>query len=611
MKESKIHIKAKSLPEEPGVYQFFDKDNEIIYIGKAKNLKKRVSSYFTKSHDTNKLKLLVKSIDKIERIIVDTEMDALLLENNLIKKYKPKYNVLLKDDKSYPWLCIKKEPFPRVFYTRKAIRDGSEYYGPYRNVKTVITLLEIIKEIYPLRTCNYKLTKENIDNKKFKLCLEYHLENCEGPCVGKVKVNDYEKNLKGIRDIIKGDFKASLKRLEDRMIDFSNSLEFEKAQKIKEKLESLKNYQSRSTIVSPKISDVDVFTIISDESYAYVNFIQVSYGSIVRSHTLEIRKKLNESDKQILQLSIIELRERFLSSSKEIFLPFRINLGEKIKVQVPKKGEKKSLIDLSLRNAKFYRIDKLKQIKIVDPEAHVNRIMEQAKMDLKLSEKPIHIECFDNSNLMGTNPVASCVVFKNGKPYKKDYRQYKIKNVEGPDDFASMEEVIYRRLKRLVNEKQSLPNLIIVDGGKGQLSSGLNILKKLNLDNEISIIGIAKKLEEIFKPGDKLPLYIDKKSETLKLIQQLRNEAHRFAINFHRDRRSKSALKSGIDDLQGVGPILKDKLLKEYKSFKRLKSSLPVCDLLLRCCHWMTFLSYQKLLSNTKFQLISHRMISA
>ena len=513
------------------------------------------------------------SIDKIERIIVDTEMDALLLENNLIKKYKPKYNVLLKDDKSYPWLCIKKEPFPRVFYTRKAIRDGSEYYGPYRNVKTVITLLEIIKEIYPLRTCNYKLTKENIDNKKFKLCLEYHLENCEGPCVGKVKVNDYEKNLKGIRDIIKGDFKASLKRLEDRMIDFSNSLEFEKAQKIKEKLESLKNYQSRSTIVSPKISDVDVFTIISDESYAYVNFIQVSYGSIVRSHTLEIRKKLNESDKQILQLSIIELRERFLSSSKEIFLPFRINLGEKIKVQVPKKGEKKSLIDLSLRNAKFYRIDKLKQIKIVDPEAHVNRIMEQAKMDLKLSEKPIHIECFDNSNLMGTNPVASCVVFKNGKPSKKDYRQYKIKNVEGPDDFASMEEVIYRRLKRLVNEKQSLPNLIIVDGGKGQLSSGLNILKKLNLDNEISIIGIAKKLEEIFKPGDKLPLYIDKKSETLKLIQQLRNEAHRFAINFHRDRRSKSALKSGIDDLQGVGPILKDKLLKKYKSFKRLKSA--------------------------------------
>ena len=305
MKESKVYIKAKSLPEEPGVYQFFDKDNEIIYIGKAKNLKKRVSSYFTKSHDTNKLKLLVKSIDKIERIIVDTEMDALLLENNLIKKYKPKYNVLLKDDKSYPWLCIKKEPFPRVFYTRKAIRDGSEYYGPYRNVKTVITLLEIIKEIYPLRTCNYKLTKENIDNKKFKLCLEYHLENCEGPCVGKVKVNDYEKNLKGIRDIIKGDFKASLKRLEDRMIDFSNSLEFEKAQKIKEKLESLKNYQSRSTIVSPKISDVDVFTIISDESYAYVNFIQVSYGSIVRSHALEIRKKLNESDKQILQLSII------------------------------------------------------------------------------------------------------------------------------------------------------------------------------------------------------------------------------------------------------------------------------------------------------------------
>ena len=572
MKKSEVHIKAKSFPNEPGVYQFFDKDDEIIYIGKAKDLKKRVLSYFTKKHDSNKLKLLVRSINKIERIVVETEMDALLLENNLIKKYKPKYNVLLKDDKSYPWLCIKKEPFPRVFYTRKAIRDGSEYYGPYRNVKTVITLLEIIKEIYPLRTCNYNLTSDNIKKNKFKLCLEYHLENCEGPCVGKVKNEDYEKNLKGIRGIIKGDFKHSLKRLEDKMIEFSESLEYEKAQKIKEKLDSLKDYQSRSTIVSPKISDVDVFSIISDESYAYVNFIQVSYGSIIRSHTLEIRKKLNESDKEILILSIIELRERFLSTSKEIYLPFKINLGDGIKVSVPKLGEKKSLVDLSLRNAKFYRVDKLKQIKIVDPEAHSNRIMEQAKKDLQLSNLPFHIECFDNSNLMGTNPVASCVVFKNGKPSKKDYRHFNIKGIEGPDDFASMEQVVYRRLKRLKDEKKSLPNLIIVDGGKGQLSSGMNSIIKLNLENKVSIIGIAKRLEEIFKPGDKLPLYIDKKSETLKLIQQLRNEAHRFAINFHRDKRSKAAFKSEIDQLKGVGPVLKEKLLDKYKSYKRLKN---------------------------------------
>ncbi|MEK9756126.1 MAG: excinuclease ABC subunit UvrC [Bacteroidota bacterium] len=572
MKESEVHIKAKSLPNEPGVYQFFDKDDEIIYIGKAKDLKKRVLSYFTKKHDSNKLKLLVRSINKIERIVVETEMDALLLENNLIKKYKPKYNVLLKDDKSYPWLCIKKEPFPRVFYTRKAIRDGSEYYGPYRNVKTVITLLEIIKEIYPLRTCNYNLTSDNIKNNKFKLCLEYHLENCEGPCVGKVKYEDYEKNLKGIRGIIKGDFKHSLKRLEGKMIEFSESLEYEKAQKIKEKLDSLKDYQSRSTIVSPKISDVDVFSIISDESYAYVNFIQVSYGSIIRSHTLEIRKKLNESDKEILILSIIELRERFLSTSKEVYLPFKINLGEGIKVSVPKLGEKKSLVDLSLRNAKFYRVDKLKQIKIVDPEAHSNRIMEQAKKDLQLSVLPLHIECFDNSNLIGTNPVASCVVFKNGKPSKKDYRHFNIKGIEGPDDFASMEQVVYRRLKRLIDEKKSLPNLIIVDGGKGQLSSGMNSVIRLNLENKVAIIGIAKRLEEIFKPGDKLPLYIDKKSETLKLIQQLRNEAHRFAINFHRDKRSKAALKSEIDELKGVGPVIKEKLLDKYKSFKRLKN---------------------------------------
>ncbi len=552
MKHSELHLQAKSLPELPGVYQFYD-DEKIIYIGKAKNLKKRVSSYFSKNHESKKTKLLVKSIRKIEKIIVDTEMDALLLENNLIKKYQPKYNILLKDDKSYPWICIVKEPIPDIFYTRKVEKRRGEYYGPFTNVYSARFLIKLIKDIYPFlnHELNHLIKKETEESIKVK----------------------FSENIKSIRNLIKGHFRKSIDELKDKMKLFSKNLKYEKAQEIKEKLEILYNYQAKSTIVNSKISDIDVFALISDESYAYINYLQISYGAVIRSFTLEVKKKLEESDKEILSLAVIELKQRFQSQSKEVVLPFKLNLPQPIKVTVPKTGDKKKLIELSERNAKFYRIDKLKQIKIVDPEAHGNRIMEQAKKDLQLKEKPVQIECFDNSNLMGTNPVASCVVFKNGKPSKKDYRHFKIQNIDGPDDFASMEQVVYRRLKRLLDEKETLPNLIIVDGGKGQLSSGVKSLKKLNLENKIAIIGIAKKLEEIFKPDDKLPLYIDKKSETLKLIQQLRNESHRFAINFHRDLRSKDALKSGMDSLKGVGPVLKDKLLSKYKSFKRLKDA--------------------------------------
>ena len=552
MKHSELHLQAKSLPELPGVYQFYD-DEKIIYIGKAKNLKKRVSSYFSKNHESKKTKLLVKSIRKIEKIIVDTEMDALLLENNLIKKYQPKYNILLKDDKSYPWICIVKEPIPDIFYTRKVEKRRGEYYGPFTNVYSARFLIKLIKDIYPFlnHELNHLIKKETEESIKVK----------------------FSENIKSIRNLIKGHFRKSIDELKDKMKLFSKNLKYEKAHEIKEKLEILYNYQAKSTIVNSKISDIDVFALISDQSYAYINYLQISYGAVIRSFTLEVKKKLEESDKEILSLAVIELKQRFQSQSKEVVLPFKLNLPQPIKVTVPKTGDKKKLIELSERNAKFYRIDKLKQIKIVDPEAHGNRIMEQAKKDLQLKEKPVQIECFDNSNLMGTNPVASCVVFKNGKPSKKDYRHFKIQNIDGPDDFASMEQVVYRRLKRLLDEKETLPNLIIVDGGKGQLSSGVKSLKKLNLENKIAIIGIAKKLEEIFKPDDKLPLYIDKKSETLKLIQQLRNESHRFAINFHRDLRSKDALKSGMDSLKGVGPVLKDKLLSKYKSFKRLKDA--------------------------------------
>ncbi|ULC59928.1 excinuclease ABC subunit UvrC [Flaviramulus sp. BrNp1-15] len=568
-----LEIQLKTLPNQPGVYQYYDKEGAIIYVGKAKNLKKRVSSYFTKNHDNGKTRVLVKKIADIKHIVVDTETDALLLENNLIKKYQPRYNVMLKDDKSYPWICIKKERFPRVFSTRRVFKDGSEYFGPYTSVKTVHTLLDLIRGLYSLRTCNYDLAQDKIEAGKYKVCLEYHLGNCKGACEGLETEEEYNENLKSIKEILKGNFKDSLNQFKNQMHDYAKNMHFEEAQKIKEKIEILENYQAKSTIVNPKISNVDVFSIISDESYGYINFLQLSYGSIIRSHTLEIKKKLDETDKELLELAITEIRQRFNSNSKEIYVPFKVDLGENVKVTVPKLGDKKHILDLSLRNAKYFRMERFKQIKIVDPDRHVKRIMAQMKADLRLSEEPRHIECFDNSNIQGTHPVAACVVFKNGKPSKKDYRHFNIKTVEGPDDFASMEEVVYRRYKRLVEEEQPLPQLIIIDGGKGQLSSALKSLDALNLRGKIAIIGIAKRLEELFYPNDQIPLYLDKKSETLKIIQQLRNEAHRFGIEHHRNKRSKSALNTELETINGVGEKTVVELLKHFKSAKRVANA--------------------------------------
>jgi excinuclease ABC subunit C len=570
MSKTPLEIQLKTLPNNPGVYQYYDANGAILYVGKAKNLRKRVSSYFTKNHENGKTKVLVKKIDSIKHIVVTTETDALLLENNLIKKYRPRYNVMLKDDKSYPWICIKKERFPRVFQTRRLIKDGSEYFGPYTSVRTVHTLLDLIRGLYALRNCNYDLSEEKINAGKFKVCLEYHLGNCKGACEGLETEIVYDKNIKAIRDILKGNFKDSLLQFKDQMKQFASDMNFEEAQKVKDKIEILENYQARSTIVNPKISNVDVFSIVSDENYAYVNFLQLSYGAIIRSHTMELKKKLEEADPDLLALAITEIRQRFSSSSKEIYVPFKLDLGEELKVTVPKLGDKKHILDLSVRNAKYYRLEQFKQIKITDPDRHVNRIMAQMKTDLRLNEEPRHIECFDNSNIQGTHPVAACVVFKNGKPSKKDYRHFNIKTVEGPDDFASMEEVVYRRYKRLIEEDQPLPQLIIIDGGKGQLSSALKSLDALNIRGKIAIVGIAKRLEELFYPNDPIPLYLDKKSETLKIIQQLRNEAHRFGIEHHRNKRSKSALNTELESIPGIGEKTVEDLLKHFKSAKRV-----------------------------------------
>jgi excinuclease ABC subunit C len=479
--------------------------------------------------------------------------------------------VLLRDDKSYPWICIKKEPFSRIFATRRMIKDGSEYFGPYTSFKTVNTILELIKELYPLRTCNFDLSKSNIESGKFKVCLEYHIGNCKGPCEGFETLENYQKQVDAIREILKGNFKESMKDFKKVMTELAQDMHFEEAQKIKEKIEVLENYQSRSTIINPKITNIDVFSIVSDESAAYVNFLQISHGSIIRSHTMEIKKKLEETDEELLELAIIELRERFQLLSREVLVPFAVDLGENIKVTVPQLGDKKQILDLSIRNAKFYRIEQLKQLQIVDPDRHTNRIMAQMQKDLRLPFEPRHIECFDNSNIQGTNPVAACVVFKDGKPSKKDYRHFNIKTVEGPDDFASMTEVVYRRYKRLLDENQPLPQLIIIDGGKGQLSAALKSIDELGLRGKIAIIGIAKRLEELFYPGDSIPLYLDKKSETLKVIQQLRNEAHRFGITHHRDQRSKAALNSSIESIPGIGEKTMLALIRHFKSVKRIK----------------------------------------
>lgn len=571
MKIPDLDIQLKTLPNSPGVYQYYDKNGKILYVGKAKNLKKRVASYFTKKHDNARTHLLVKKIVEIKHIVVNSETDALLLENNLIKKYQPRYNVMLKDDKSYPWICIKNERFPRIFPTRRLIKDGSEYYGPFTSMKTVHTLLDLIKGLYPLRTCNYDLSQDKIDSGKYKVCLEYHLGNCLGPCEGKYPATAYHENIDAIREIVKGNFKDSLHRFKDKMKYHAENLEFEDAQRIKEKIDILEGYQSKSTVVNPKISNVDVFSIVSDEGFGYVNFLQLSHGAIIRSHTLEIKKKLDESDRELLEIGIVEIRQRFNSQSFEIYVPFPVEVGEEITVTVPKLGDKKRIVELSERNAKYFRMERFKQTKIVDPDRHVNRLMAQMKADLRLSEEPRHIECFDNSNIQGTNPVAACVVFKNGKASKKDYRKFNIKTVEGPDDFASMEEVVYRRYKRLLKEEQDLPQLIIVDGGKGQLSSGVKALEALDLRGKIAIIGIAKRLEELFYPGDSIPLYLDKKSETLKVIQQLRNEAHRFGITFHRNKRSSAALNTELETIEGIGEKTVVELLRQFRSVSRIK----------------------------------------
>ena len=578
MRFLELEIQIKTLPSLPGVYQYYDKNGTILYVGKAKNLKKRVSSYFNKTHENGKTNVLVNKIATIEHIVVDTETDALLLENNLIKKYQPRYNVMLKDDKTYPWICIKKERFPRIFLTRNVTKDGSEYYGPYPSVKMAKALLDLIKELFKLRSCSYDLSEKNVELQKYAVCLDFHIGNCKGPCEGLQTESDYDKDIQAIRNIVKGNFKESIQQFYDLMLYYSDEMEFEEAQKIKEKIDVLANYQAKSTVVNPSITNVDVFSIVSDESYSYVNFFKIINGAIIQSHTVEIKKKLDETDKELLELAIIEIRQRFNSQSNEVYVPFEVNLGENIKVTVPKLGDKKRIVDLSMRNAKYYRQEQFKQLKIVDPDKHVNRIMAQMQKDLRLSAEPRYIECFDNSNIQGTNPVAACVVFRNGKPSKKEYRNYNIKTVEGPDDFASMEEVVFRRYKRLQDEGQELPQLIVIDGGKGQLSSALKSLDILGLRHKIAIIGIAKRLEEIYYPNDPVPLYLNKTSETLKIIQQLRNEAHRFGITHHRNKRSKSLLVNELEQISGIGKQTIVSLLKNFKSLKRAETA-PLEDL--------------------------------
>ena len=573
------HIKGllKLIPEKAGVYRYYDKNETLLYVGKAKNLKKRVSSYFNKKQEHGKTKVLVSKIHDIKYVIVPTEIDALLLENNLIKKPQPKYNVALKDGKTYPWICIKNEPFPRIFQTRNVIKDGSAYFGPYTSVRLVKTLLDFFQQLYPLRNCSLSLTDKNINAKKFKVCLEYHIGNCLGPCEDKQTTEEYQLGIEHIQQIIKGDIKSVTQHLKTAMLHFSKKMEFEKAQAVKDKIDLLNNYQAKSTIVNPKINDVDVFTILSDEDTGFVNYLKINSGAIIQAHTLELNKKLDETEEELLQLAIIELRQRFKSTSKTIYCSHSLeNVWEELSITIPKIGDKKKLINLSLRNAKYMQLDKQKR-KINNIEKQDNkRILEQLQKDLHLKSHPRHIECFDNSNIQGANPVAACVVFKNARPSKKDYRHFNIKTIVGPDDFASMEEVVYRRYKRLLEEGQPLPELIVVDGGKGQLSSAVKSLDKLKLRGEIAIIGIAKRLEEIYFPGDSVPLYLDKRSESLKLIQQLRDEAHRFGITHHRKQRGKNILGTSLDKIDGIGPKTVELLISHFGSVKKVMEAKKV-----------------------------------
>ena len=571
-KSEALALKVKALPSSPGVYQYLDENGTIIYVGKAKNLKNRVSSYFNKNQENRKTILLVRRIVDLHYIVVDTENDALLLENNLIKKYQPKYNIQLKDDKTYPWICIKREPFPRVFSTRRLVRDGSQYFGPYTNVKVLYTLLTLLKELFPIRNCNFDLSASNIKKGKFKVCLEYHIGNCKGPCEGKESEEEYQQYIQQIANISKGNLTPVFELLEQKMHYHAEKYEFELAQKMKEKMDILDRYRSKSTIVSPTIDKVDVITLKEDEKSFFVNYLVISNGSIIHGYTTEIKKKLDEKKEDIIGFVLPEFRERFQSDSKEIIVAEHLNLKiDGLQFFVPQRGDKKQLIDLSLRNVSYYKLEKLKQEKIINPERHTERILEKIKKDFKLPDLPVHMECFDNSNIQGTNPVSACVVFKDGKPSKRDYRHFNVKTVEGPDDFATMEEVVYRRYKRLLEEQVSLPQLIIIDGGKGQLSSALKALEKLNLRGKVAIVGIAKKLEEIFFPGDSLPIYLDKRSESLKVIQFMRNEAHRFGITHHRNKRSKTALVSELTQIEGVGPKTQEDLMKAFKTVSVIK----------------------------------------
>ena len=567
-----LQLKLKTLPEKPGIYQYFDKDGIIIYVGKAKNLKKRVTSYFTKNHEQAKTHILVKKIVDIQYIVVETENDALLLENNLIKKYQPRYNIQLKDDKTYPWICIRKEPFPRVFSTRQMIKDGSKYFGPYPSGRVMQTLLELIRELFPLRTCSLDLAANKIEKQLFKVCLEYHIGKCKGPCEGKQTAADYNGMIDQIEGILKGNIASVIQNLKSMMLEHAAAYRFEEAQDLKSRIGILEQYKAKSTVVSPTIHEVDVLTMVEDNDSVFVNYLVVNSGAIIHGITIEVKRKLDEGPEDILTVVLPEMRERFQSVATEVLVETPIDWElENTRFFVPQRGDKKALVELSLRNAKFYRLEKMKQEKIKNPERHTERILEQMKKDLRLQELPIHIECFDNSNIQGTHPVSACVVFKDAKPSKKDYRHFNVQTVEGPDDFATMREAVFRRYRRLLDEGESLPQLVIIDGGKGQLSAALEALEKLEIRGKFAIIGIAKRLEELFFPGDSLPLYLDKRSETLKVIQHLRNEAHRFGITHHRNRRSKGALTNELEQIDGIGEKTVETLIKHFKSVKRVK----------------------------------------
>jgi excinuclease ABC subunit C len=562
-----------ALPQKPGVYQFVDHNGTIIYVGKAKNLKKRVTSYFTKNQ-SGKTQALLKKAENVRHIVVDNESDALFLENNLIKKLQPKYNILLKDDKTFPWICIKNEPFPRVFSTRNVIKDGSNYYGPYTSGLMVKTLIVLIRQLYQLRTCSHNLTNENISAGKFKVCLEFHIGNCKAPCISRQTMEEYSETISQIRNILKGNISSVIDHLKLLMLNCSSEMRFEEAQIIKDKIDLLSKYKSRSTIVSTTLENVDVFGYTEEAGNAYVNYLKVFQGAVIQTYTLELRSRIDEEKESLLGIGMTEIRQRLESDSTELIVPFKPDiLIEKLKYTVPEIGDKKKLLDLASRNAIYFKLEQKKKNLEKAPEARTNKNLEKVMKDLHMPQLPVHIECFDNSNIMGSNPVAACVVFKNAKPSKKDYRHFNIKTVLGPNDFSSMEEIVYRRYKRMLDESQKLPQLIIIDGGKGQLSSALKSIEKLNLREKITLIGIAKKLEEIYFPGDSIPIYLDKNSYSLKLIQQLRNEAHRFGINFHRDKRSSEMTKSELDQIKGIGPKTKEKLLKEFGSMQNIKNA--------------------------------------